>query len=181
MTDFTTIFLGSGFALFIAILAWGDQIRSPRKEILRLEDIFREKFNLSKKNINPSLLKGYNIIKEASQSSFLIQTQAIIEILNSEKLGSYDRQLLKDSLELQNLRKGLENFYNKRYLLTILTTIVLLILGILSISISFSYQMIIVSMSVSYIMVSFIILNIILTYFTEKTFIRKSLSIYYKL
>src|SRR3989344_1396037 len=37
--DITNLLLGSAFGIFIALLAWGDQIRKPRKEIMELHGI----------------------------------------------------------------------------------------------------------------------------------------------
>lgn len=48
--DITNLFLGSVFAMFIALLAWGNQFSQPRKEITELEELFRKEYNLTSKN-----------------------------------------------------------------------------------------------------------------------------------
>ena len=49
--DLPTLLLGSGFALFVVLLAWGNQIREPRKETKHIEEEFRKEFHLQKEKL----------------------------------------------------------------------------------------------------------------------------------
>ena len=47
--DSFMLLFGMGFGLFVALLAWGNQLRTPRKEIMELENEFINKSKLSKR------------------------------------------------------------------------------------------------------------------------------------
>ncbi len=57
------LLFGCGFALFVALLAWGNQIRSPRMDVIELENDFVTQMKISKKSLK-------SLIREKEMSEF---------------------------------------------------------------------------------------------------------------
>jgi len=130
--DITSLLLGSAFALFLTLLAWGDQIRNPRKEVTELEERFRTEFNIDKKVLNPLLRKSYDTLNCPKKYSFLEQTRSMISVLENKKLKGDNIKLLNIFRKLHDIRKDLEKKYKFRYIFSIWFCVVLFILGIIS-------------------------------------------------
>ena len=126
------LFFGSAFGLFIALLAWGDQIRKPRKEIMQLEERFRDEYNLPKQVTNPFIRKSYQTLQDSTKYSFLQQTKAMIKLLENPKMRKCNVKLLEEFRKLHEIREGLEKKYRIRYFFSIGLCILLFVFSILS-------------------------------------------------
>jgi|SRR3989344_896996 len=131
--DITNLLLGSAFGIFIALLAWGDQIRKPRKEIMELEESFRKEFNLKKSVTNPLIRKSYDTMQSSGRYSFLQQTKSMIRLLENPSIKGENIKLLNQFRKLHGIRQQLESDYTFRYLFSIWLCIILYIFGIISI------------------------------------------------
>jgi type IV secretory pathway TraG/TraD family ATPase VirD4 len=180
--DATSLFLGSAFALFLALLAWGDQIRKPKKEITELEDQFRKAFGVEKKIFNPLFRKTYDETKPSQKYSFLEQTKAMIGVLENKKLKGSNAALLNRFKELHDVRKDLEKKYTFRYLFTIWFCVGLFIFGLASIFTnevmikiySANIQIVSIAMFIcSLICITVIIINLLRTHNKENEFVTK--------
>jgi uncharacterized tellurite resistance protein B-like protein len=168
--------LGTAFGLFVALLAWGDQIRNPRKEITQLEEIFRKEFDLKKSTINPLIRKSYESEESSKKYTFLKQAESMTKILDSQRIKGDNINLLEKVRNSQETRKKLENQYRFRYLFTILMCISLFAFGICSVvaeetenesGLEFNY----IYLIITFIFVGILLSNFILTYQTENKFI----------
>ena len=177
--DISTLFLGSGFALFIALLAWGNQIREPRKEIRNLEYEFRNEFDLEKSEVNPLIC---NEDKNVKKYTFMDTNMALISIMEKNTLRDAKRiKLLTKLKELNKIRAGLEKILKARYILTLVLTILLFIFGSLSLHSSewtiniqsSSLSVNSIYLSIVLVMIFIITINLIATYLKEELFIKK--------
>jgi len=123
--ELTNFFLGTAVALFISILAWGNFIKEPREDLLKLEQKYVESLGEKRKKILP-------LIRPYSKYTFKEQMSAALEVWSNEKVQNTDIQLFKEIKELHNIRKKLEIQYSFRYFGTILLMIFCFIIGILS-------------------------------------------------
>jgi hypothetical protein len=179
--DISNILLGTGFALFIALLAWGDQIRKPRKDVAELEESFRKEFDLKKKVFNPLLRTSDDKSNDSPKYSFFEQTKAMVGVIGNKKLKGENVKLLSRFKELNVIRNDLEKKYNYRYLLTLYFLIVLFVLGIASLftsNVTITLSRVIVDISYIYlgIVIVFIILficNFFSTHNIEDKFVTK--------
>lgn len=180
--DISTLLLGSGFALFIALLAWGNQIREPRKEIKQLEEEFRKEFDLKKSELNPLLRRSYENLTKSDKYTFMDEMTALISVMEKNTLkDGKDVNLLQQLKELNMTRCRLEKYYKNRYILSILLTFSFFILGIISIigqNWKVTINEISYSMSGAYLIivlffVGIILINLIVTYYIEESFIDK--------
>ena len=176
--DITSLLLGSAFAFLLALLAWGDQIRKPRKEIMQLEENFRKEYNLKKEVTNPLIRKSYDDMKTSKRYSFLQQTKAMIDILENPKFKGKNVKLLEQFRKLHEIRKKLEKEYSFRYLFSLWVCITLFILGAISVFTSdlFFYlfdtciNINYVYLAIALIMAGVLIINFFITHKTEEKF-----------
>jgi len=180
------LFFGSAFGLFIALLAWGDQIRKPRKEIMQLEERFRDEYNLPKQVTNPFIRKSYQTLQDSTKYSFLQQTKAMIKLLENPKMRKCNVKLLEEFRKLHEIREGLEKKYRIRYFFSIGLCILLFVFSILSgiysnIFIIFKlvelHKMAGINLNSLYfilvlVLIAIIITNLVTTYFKEEQFIK---------
>jgi len=129
--DISTFFMGSGFALFIALLAWGNKIREPRQDIRELEDKFVKSFETDRRDIKPLITNSYESIKGHLIEGFSDTMDALVEIMDKIERKE-DIALIKKFKDLDKLRKRLEKFYKMRYLFSLIFTFILFLLGIFS-------------------------------------------------
>jgi len=179
--DISNILLGTGFALFIALLAWGDLIRKPRKDVAELEDDFRKEFDLKKKYFNPLLHNNDESSADAPKYNFFDETKAMAGIIGNKKLKGKNIKLLTEFKELNNIRYSLEKKYNFRYILSLYFLISLFVLGIISLfTQDISFVIYTVSIDISYMylcLVTIFIIMFIYNFFsahtTEDAFVAK--------
>lgn len=129
--DISTLFLGSGFALFLVLLAWGNRIRESRRDVRELEDKFIKNFDTSKRTITPLVKESFKSVKKTPTEGFADMMSSLVEIMDKIKEPK-DVEVIDKFKEVFNLRNGLEKFYKTRYISAIIFTFLLFILGILS-------------------------------------------------
>ncbi|MCK4497164.1 MAG: hypothetical protein KAU24_03155, partial [Candidatus Aenigmarchaeota archaeon] len=124
-SEITLFLLGSGVALFIALLGWSEQIRNPQKETGDLEKKFKDKFNL-KSDLTPIVRNTYNTVKKSITTNLLDEVKAITRVLGSKKLKNpKDISLLEKFREANEIVEPLEKFYACKYRWTIYLTTLL--------------------------------------------------------
>lgn len=176
--DISTLFWGSGFALFIAMLAWGNRIREPRRDVKELETLFIKNFETDKRTIRPLVKESYESLKKSPIEGFLETIDSLVEIMDNIK-SKEDVEVIEKFKEVDKLRKTLEKFYKIRYISSLLFTFFLFLLGVLSFYIGNIYLrepfLGIMSNQIymfMFIIFVFIILTIIgIIYFLEEKFI----------
>ena len=179
--DTTNLLLGSGFAIFITLLAWGDQLRQPRTEIMQLEESFRKEFDLKKRVTNPIIRKSYDSMSQSGRYTFLQQTKSVVALLDNKKLKDGNIKLLERFRRLHGIRLMLEEKYRFRYFFTIFFCIYLFIAGIVS---SFTADKLIhirqftipidyLLIGITLLIVAILIKNFIATYRKEDRFIEE--------
>ena len=176
--DIPTLLFGSGFALFLVLLAWGNRIREPRKDIRELEDQFIRSFKTTKRRIKPLIRETYEKIEGSSIESFIRVMDSFIEIMDHVQTHE-DATLIDNFKKVTALRNRLEELYKKRYILTFTATILSLLLGIFSlyngsINLPDPIQNIYfdqIYLSAFYIFIFIILLMLIKIYIVEEKFI----------
>lgn len=128
--EITLFLIGSGMALFIALLGWSYQIRHPQKEVQELEEEFRRKWRLKRKELKP-ILKAGKIYERDVQLSFFEEIKAIAGVMSKVK-DRRDIKLIGTFKKSKVLIERLEHLYDTKYKLTILLTALLLGAGFLS-------------------------------------------------
>ena len=123
--DLTGFFLGTAVALFITLLAWGNFIRRPREDLLKLEQKYIDTLGGKKKQILP-------LIRPYSTYTFNQQMNSILDVWSDKKIKGTDIKLSKEIRGLHDLRKRLENQYAFRYFGTLSLIIISFVLGIFS-------------------------------------------------
>ena len=177
--DISTLFLGSGFAIFLALLAWGNKIREPRREIYEIEKLFLKKFKTNKKNINPLLKQTYEKMKNNEMENFLDTIGSLVSIMDEIKQPE-DVNIIEKFQEINTIRKKLEKLYKTRYILSLFFTFYLLLSGIISLFIGEIYyrDIPIITLNNCLLIIFIIFIYVLLTtmgiiYFKEEKFIKK--------
>jgi len=124
------LLIGIGISLLIAILAWGDQIRSIQKDTRELERELKDMKGLPWKDIK--------ILTNQTSTSTEKQT-SLSNLMKKRKLKSKDLPKLLELFEnLNTSKKKLRDVNMFKYNLSFYTTIVFLICGGLSL---FDFQL----------------------------------------
>jgi len=172
--DLITFFFGAGIVLFVTLLAWGENIRKPREQILDLEDKFKQILKVPKRDINPLL--------KQSKYNFTEQMNAILDLIKKKKLKGVHIDSLKEFEKSNEKRKKLEFIYKFRYFGVLILSILSFLFGILSINTgtdyiykSFTYNGFYFSLFL--IIVAAILINLIVGYFLEESFIKNIIKI----
>jgi hypothetical protein len=174
--DIASFLFGTGIALFIALLAWGNQISKPREDVLILEEKYIRYIKRKKKQVlpllrNPSKYKATQVIK------------ALIGFVGDSKTGEEELQLAEDIKKLHGIKKSLEAHFAYRYSAVIALTLISFFLGYLSILYGknlltinlidciFSISFDAICISVFFIIVLLIVRDLIVTIGLEKRFV----------
>lgn len=121
----------SGLALFIALLAWSDQIRGIDKDTKELEQRFLEKTGIDKRAF-------LDIVKPESTDNQLI---ALTQVVTAGRIKTKDTvEVLRTFTEWHNEWLRIERLYTWKYNLTIALTITLFLAGISSMFITPTQQ-----------------------------------------
>lgn len=120
--EFVTFFLGSGMALFISLLAWGDRIRRQQDDIFQLEKSYISQLGKSKAEILP-------VLREPSRFSFGKQMNAAISLF--KQVTDNDREIRKQILSLRKQHSKLSGLFSVRYYSIVALTAVSFLFGIL--------------------------------------------------
>lgn len=131
MVDISSIFIGSGFALLIALLAWGNQIRLPRGEIRELEDKCRTKFKFKKNDIEGILDKKEPYTKY-QDISYRERIKILIHAVDEGKIKEPEQiEALKTLNKNHEICKKMKKLYNIQFDLSIVLLLLFFIFGIL--------------------------------------------------
>ncbi len=120
LPDVSTFLLGSGVALLIALLAWGEQIRAITRDTRDLERDFLELTDISKSQLN-------SVLDAETDDDRLV---AFTNLMASGNLTSASQiQLLPLFNEWRALGANLQNKQSQKYWFTIALTLVLFCSG----------------------------------------------------
>ncbi len=123
--DLTLFLLGSGIAFLIALLAWGEQIRSLAKDTRDLQRQFQDKHN-----VHPG---SFRTITDPSAKP-VDRIFELAKIVADGTVSEADQfALLQLFLDWKPLARRLNHQYQLKYRLTVLLTIALLVTGLLSV------------------------------------------------
>jgi len=129
--EISILFLGSGFALFLVLLAWGNKIRAPRRDIRELESKFIDNFETDKRTIRPLVKKSYEKLDKSPMENFLDKMDSLVEIMDNIKTEE-DVEVIDQFKEVVTFGRRLEKFYKVRYLISLFFTFILFIIGLMS-------------------------------------------------
>lgn len=129
--ELSTLFLGSGFALFITLLAWGNRIRESRSDIRKLEGRFIRNFDTDKRTITPLVKESFKSVKKSPTEGFADMMSSLVEIMDNISEPK-DVEVIDKFKDVFNFRNKLERFYKTRYISALIFTFLLFVLGILS-------------------------------------------------
>jgi len=118
------ILFGGGLGLFIALLAWSDQIKSLHRDTLEAEKQLKKSRNLDWKNIK------ILIRKEAPQEKVLKALNKMLKKDSEDNIVSIE--ILHRFVTLDTKAKQLEGLYNRKYNSVIGLTILFISSGIVS-------------------------------------------------
>jgi len=122
-----TFFLATAVALFIALLGWGDQIRTPQKESKQLEKEFMEKHGIDWEDLRYIIRKGEKVTPGKKM-------MALTNLMKKRKLKTKGIAEHSDCLkELDIAKVNIEKINLSKYNLTVYLTILFFIFGIISI------------------------------------------------
>ena len=181
--DFTSFSFEACLALLIALLAWGDQIRKPREAVNVVENMLLSKLKVAKKDLGTLINDTYNRNSSKLGYGLAEVTQAAINLRDSKKLDETTIPMIEKLKKLNESRGKLEFQYEGRYFATILLAIWFGLSGLLSIGNGSVAIATIYGISVVYdslygivviAIVSFILVNLVLTFFMEGKFLKDS-------
>lgn len=119
-SELTLFLFGSGFALFIALLGWSDQIRGIDKDTREMERLFMEDSGIHKRQFRC-------IVKPESPDQ---QLEVLTELVNAGKIKTVDTvRLLRAFTDWKCEWSKIEKLSVWRYNLTILLTFALFASG----------------------------------------------------
>jgi hypothetical protein len=131
--DLFTLLWGSGFALIIALLAWSNEIREPRKDIRQVEEDFANTFNLPKRKLKILIKKSVKKEGETPINRLVKETSAVISIMGKFKTDEGPKGMVKIR-DLFDMRENIEKYYKFRYILVIFLAFISFLLGSLAIN-----------------------------------------------
>lgn len=131
-SDIALFLIGSGFALFIALLAWSEQIQSMKKDTRDLEAKFLSSTALDKFAFL-SLMKSTNPDDQFDALSELLISAKLRHAFDVEALGLFRRWHTQS--------QDLEHLYLWKYRLTVLLTTFLFLAGSLTWTLTAAYSM----------------------------------------
>jgi len=119
-SELSLFLFGSGFALFVALLGWSDQIRGLAKEIRELESEFLQKYNLSRGELIPAI-----IAKTPDE-----QLEALTVVMQSRKLSTVSSvRMLPLLREWHRVTDVLTLLQSWKYNLTIALSLICFVAG----------------------------------------------------
>jgi len=164
--------LGVALALFISLLAWGDQIRKPKEELLIIEKNYF-------KNIKKEKTKILPLLRQSSKSSFQDRINTIFDLGADKNISASDLELITKIKDLHKIRNKIENYYDNRYNTTIGLTVLSFFFGGLSFFLRLEINL--VFLSIVIITIFYLLKNLHTTNKKEKLFFKKLYNILDKL
>lgn len=122
MTDFSTLCFEASFALLIALLAWGDQIRQPRRTVTEVESSFLRTLGLKRAEVNPIIHDSYVKATASTNYTFTDILNSIVGLAKKGRLDSQTTSVLTQLTRIDSARDNLERHYVARYFLTLALT-----------------------------------------------------------
>jgi len=110
---------GSGFGFFIALLAWGNQIKSLRIEVLDLEKSFCEKHGMNRE-VFISLVRGKNCPFDDRHYTFDQKMEAIRQLINKKMTDNKTMEIIEKIKEYHSIRYTLEILHKCKYFMSVL-------------------------------------------------------------
>lgn len=120
-SDLSLFLLGSGFAVFVALLGWSDQIRGLTRETYELQADFLKQYNLTKAELLPA------IRAETADE----QLQAFTALMQTNKLEAAGVRLLPLFRAWTQQHRRLDRMQSWKYRLTVALSLVFFAAGIL--------------------------------------------------
>jgi hypothetical protein len=120
-SDLSLFFFGSGFAIFVALLGWSDQIRGLTKETYELQGEFMKQYDLSKAELRP-------VIRAETPDEQLL---AFTSLMQTQKLGADGVGLLPLLRAWRKQHLGVARMQSWKYGLTVALSLVFFVSGIL--------------------------------------------------
>jgi len=125
--DLTLFVFASGFALFVALIAWSDQIRGMAREAKEMERGFLQKHGLTREQFR-SVLKPADPFEKLSGLTDIMKSGKLKTALDVAALGHFEEWLaLSDRLRV---------LHSWKYWLTVALTISLFAAGLASVFVS---------------------------------------------
>ena len=121
-----------GIGLFVALLGWGNRFKQPKEEIRKIEEKVIKKMKLKMSDIvrfkRTSVMKK----KSLSQTYLLDEIKAMAKLLVKKIVkNKLDIEIIKKFKKIASLTEELYNWYNYRYTLVVILTLVLFITGVI--------------------------------------------------
>lgn len=183
--DVFALLWGSGFALIIALLAWSNEIREPRKDIRQVEEDFANTFNLPKRKLKILIKKSVKKEGETPINRLIKETSAVISIMGKFKTDEGPKGMAK-LRDLFDMRENIEKYYKFRYTLVIFLAFISFLLGSLAINhgktplifwiLNITYNHIYLGIFV--LLVVILLIFIVIIYFKEEKIIKQIDEIY---
>lgn len=177
--DTFTLFWGSGFALFIVLLAWGNEIRESRRDIRQVEEDFSNTFILPKRKLKILVKKSVKKEGETPINRLIKETSAVISMMGKFKTDEGAKGMAK-LRDLFDLKENIEIYYKFRYILVIFLAFISFLLGSLAMNhgeVDFVFWILYITWNHIYlgIFASFIIILlmfVVIIYFKEEKIIK---------
>lgn len=155
-SDLSLLLLGSGIALLIALLAWGEQIRSLTKDTRDLERQFQEQHRIHG--------KAFRIITNTSAQP-KDRIYELTQIMTGDIAPDADQlALLTLFTDWKPLARNLRESYDLKYRLTLLLTTLFLLLGFLSLWLPGQSSLTICRRSITFDAVCFMLIGAMITW-----------------
>jgi hypothetical protein len=120
-SDLALFSFGSGFAIFVALLGWSDQIRGLRKETYELEGEFLKQYELTKAELRP-------VIRAETPDD---QLHALTRLMQTNKLEADGIRLLPFFREWRKQHLSVEQMQSWKYGLTVALSLAFFASGVL--------------------------------------------------
>ncbi len=179
--DFATFCFQASLALLIALLAWGDQIRQPRKVVTEVVQRYLDKIRRTRAELAPIIENSYDKESKSLRYDLTDVTRASVKLMTAGQLDAANIEIIKKLQDLHDKRMNLEGEYGTRYFLSILLSIAFGTFGVLSIlngsttagnafGDQVTFQMLYAAPLLA--LGGWILVNLILTFFDESEFVR---------
>jgi hypothetical protein len=133
LSDFSTFCFQASIALLIALLAWGDQIRQPRRAVTEVVQKFLAKIDRTMGEIAPLIRDTYDRATKGLVYSMTDVNRAALRLRDSGLLHADNIEIIGGLQVLFDQRRSLESWYAARYFGTVGLTTLFAIVGFLSI------------------------------------------------
>ena len=165
----------------IALLAWGDQIRQPRKFVTEVEKTFMVRLSMTRREVNPIIHEFYTNATKMYKYDFSQILDSAVDFMKAGKLNSANASILNKLIAIDYSRTTLESHYIVRYFLTITLSVAFGVLGLLAVYNGPAQAFNLYGQPIAYLTVytsvvvgftTAIVLNLLVVYFKEDVLVR---------